>query len=128
MTSVAIGLGQLTIYRSFLNVPTTAEGMSTAIARFVSEFSEARAADELDKFSNVSLAASAPKGFFVQGSFLVSGDLLKLDVQDGVLRLDLRSHNGTTGSFWVDSAKLKVTKTPECRPVDGVTSKPSNCK
>ena len=111
MTAAWLILGTLNVTRSFLKVPTTADGESAAIATFASQFTERQVAEESQKYSTVRLGAVAPEGFFVRGSQLVPADLQAFDIRDGVLRLDLRSHNGTVGSFWVDLATLKVTKT-----------------
>lgn len=111
MTGAWLVLGTLNLTRSFLKVPTAANGQSEAIAAFASQFSERQVAAESEKYATVRLAPTAPAGFFVRGSQPVAADLQGFDVRDGVLRLDLRSQSGTTGSFWVDLTTLKVTKT-----------------
>ena len=84
---------------------------SPAIATFMSRFTERAVAEDFEKTSRVPLAVDVPAGFFANGSQLVAPSLETFDVSDGILRIDLRSHDGTAGSFWVDLATLKVTKT-----------------
>ena len=110
MTAVWPVLGLLKLQRSLLEVSTTANAHETAIAAFVGRFTEKEVAEEKKRYSIVRLGESAP-GFFLIGSQLVDADLLAFELVDGVLRLDLRSQNRRTGSFWVDLSSLRVVRT-----------------
>lgn len=111
MTAVSFVLGVVNLKRSLLEVTTTANADEAAIHAFVGRFSEKQLADETERYSTVRLAESAPPGFFLNGSQLVPAELKAFDLADGVLRLDLRSQNGTTGSFWIELSSLRVVKT-----------------
>ena len=114
MTAVWLTLDLLNVKRSPLEVPTTANAYETAIAAFVGRFTEKQVAEETERYSIVRLAESAP-GFFSNGSLPVWADLKAFELVDGVLRLDLRSQNGQTGSFWVELSGLRVVRTQVSR-------------
>jgi hypothetical protein len=114
MTAVWLVSGLLSLQRSLLEVSTTANAHEAAIAAFVGRFTEKQVAEEKKRYSTVRLGESAP-GFFVIGSQLVDADLLVFELVDGVLRLDLRSQNGRTGSFWVELSSLRVVRTQVSR-------------
>jgi hypothetical protein len=114
MTAVWLTLDLLNIKRSPLEVPTVANGYESAIAALVGRFTEKQVAEEQDRYSLVRLGESAP-GFFSNGSLPVWADLKAFELADGVLRLDLRSQNGQTGSFWVELTSLRVVKTQVSR-------------
>jgi len=114
MTAAWLVLGMLKLQRSLLEVSTTANPHEIAIAAFVGRFTEKQVAEEKNRYSTVRLGESAP-GFFLMGSQLVDADLLAFELADGVLRLDLRSRNGRTGSFWIELSTLRVAKTQVSR-------------
>ena len=114
MSAVSLVFSQLHVRRSLLEVSTTVNPHETAIAAFVGRFTEKQLAEETERYSIVRLAENA-SGFFVNGSLPVEADLNAFELADGVLRLDLRSQNGRTGSFWVELSSLRVVRTQVSR-------------
>ena len=113
MTAVSLIHGQLNVQRSLLEVSTTANPYETAIAAFVGRFTEQQVAEEKKRYSIVYLGGDS--GFFLNGSTTMQADLNAFELANGVLRLDLRSQNGRTGSFWIELSTLRVVKTQVSR-------------
>lgn len=111
MTSVWLAFGLLNLKRSLMELPTTTTTHEAAILAFVGRFSEKQVAEETHRYSTVRIGESAPPGFFEIGSQLVPADLQAFGLTDGVLRLDLRSQKGMTGSFWIELSSLRVVRT-----------------
>ena len=111
MTSVWLDFGLLRLKRSLMELPTTTTTYEAAILAFVGRLSEKQVAEETYRYSTVRIGESAPRGFFEVGSQMAPADLQAFSLTDGVLRLDLRSQKGMTGSFWIELSSLRVVRT-----------------
>ena len=90
---------QLSIMDSFVRVPGSTS-MDRAIGRFAEEFTAQRLVAS-QEHRRVSLSG-APSDFFLRGSHFTDAALEKAEVQGSVLQLQLRSHYGGDGTFWVN--------------------------
>ncbi len=103
-------VGTLNFSTPYLKLPASAGGVPAAIARFCREFTPERVAEESQRYDSIRLSAVAPRDFFERGSQLVAAELVSLQAENGTLRIELRSHAGTLGEFWIDVERRAVLK------------------
>lgn len=115
LTSISLSLGTLYLRDSHVRV-AGADSVDRAISAFTAQFTSEQLGVASERYGVVRLAEMAPLDFFVRGSQPVNASLESSDMQNGFLRLRLRSHDGTIGEFSVDLGKRMVVKAEFSRP------------
>lgn len=109
VSAIRLVVSSLNVFASYVRVASATGSEAAALAALTAEYTPEKLA-AIEMTSTVQLAGSAPADFFVAGSQLVQARSVAFGVQDSLIRLDLVSHAGQPGTFWVDPVTWTVKK------------------